>query len=64
MFQFALLPKVRALLTSLAKEEKGKEIRKKENKQITLRKPCFLYPKPSRAKKAELKGKRAKTEID
>lgn len=65
MFQFALLPEVRAHLTSLAEEEKGKEIRKKESKQITLRKPCFLYPKPSRAKKiAELKGKRAKTEID
>lgn len=64
MFQFALLPKVRARLTSLAEEEKGKEIKKKESKQIALRKPCFLYPKSSRAKKAELKGIRAKTEID
>lgn len=33
MFQFVLLPKVRAHLTSLAEEEKGKEIRKKESKQ-------------------------------
>ena len=64
MFQFALLPKVRARLTSLAEEEKSKEIGKKESKQITSRKPCFPYPKPSRAEKAELKGKRAKTEID
>lgn len=54
MFQFALLPEVRAHLTSLAEEEKGKEIRKKESKQIILRKPCFLYPKPSRAKKKKL----------
>lgn len=64
MFQFALLPKVRAHLTSLAEQEKSKEIGKKRVSKSLQGSLVSLTPKPSRAEKAELKGKRTKTEID
>lgn len=64
MFQFALLPRVRTCLTSLAEEEKSKEIGKKRVSKSLQGSLVSLTPKPRRAEKAELKEKRAKTKAD
>lgn len=52
MLQFALLPRVSACLTSLAKEEKSEEIRKKKGLSNHLKEALFsLSSNPAEQKR-------------